>query len=196
MSTVDAEFPAGINLSGLVPFLVGSLVPLASMKLLRYAFGRYSGSEIQGTIESIAAEHIISGNETRKLLIIFGTVTGTASEMATALYEDLLHIDSLSVGICNAKDFNDEDFDKQDIVIFICCTWSEGAPPESAAPFMTWLLDMAQDFRVSKNAFENISFSAFGLGSKVYGGKMFCKPVSISVFSIYCRHNLCLCCFY
>lgn len=170
----------GLNLSGLVPFVVGSVLPLASLKLVQYVLKAQSGSfapadDSESTVEVDGQK---DSDQKRKLLVLYGTVTGTASEMATALYEDLLHIDSLSVQICNVKDFTDEEFDKQDIVIFVCCTWSEGSPPEAAAPFMTWLVDMSQDFRVSKNLYGAMSFAAFGLGSKVYGGKMFCKPVS------------------
>ena len=177
----------GLNLSGLVPFVVCSVLPLASLKFVQYVLKAQSDAaatadDHDATLEDNDQKE---SDQKRKLLVLYGTVTGTASEMATALYEDLLHIDTLSVEICNVKDFNDEELEKQDVVIFVCCTWSEGSPPEAAAPFMTWLVDMSQDFRVSKNLFGAMSFAAFGLGSKVYGGKMFCKPVNI-VLSYLC----------
>ncbi len=110
---------------------------------------------------------------------MYATVTGTAEEMATALYEDLMLIEKLSVRLVSMKDYSEEQFEKEDIVIALCSTWSEGRPPESAAAFFAWLLDYAYDFRVSKNAFAGISFATFGLGAMVYGEEKFCKPVVI-----------------
>lgn len=168
---------AGFNLAGLVPFVVGSILPIATIGLLKH----YAATGNATIPDATTADEEANGADTdnrKKLLILYGTVTGTASEMATALCEDLLHIETLNVAIKNVKEFNEEDLDKQDIVLFLCCTWSEGSPPDAAVPFMTWLVDLAQDFRVSKNIFSHVEFTAFGLGSKVYGGKMFCKPVN------------------
>jgi sulfite reductase alpha subunit-like flavoprotein len=168
---------AKLSLAGLVPFVVGSLLPIASVKLARYLL---TNTENGGSLPA-EEEAAPTSNAPRKLVILYGTVTGTASEMATALYEDLLHIETLEVSIWNVKEFNEEEFPKQDIVIFLCCTWTDGEPPEPAVGFMTWLVDLAQDFRVSKDLYSNITFTGFGLGSKVYGGKKFCKPVRFFV---------------
>ena len=175
MNLDDAE---AVDLSGILSFLIASLLPLAVGKYMRGTRQLLTRPEDSNQDEK---DVIASGaaNDRRKLVVLYGTVTGTAAEMATALYEDLLHIDSLDVSICNIKEFDEETLEKIDIAIFLCCTWSEGSPPEAAIPFMTWLVDLAQDFRVSKDKFEKISFSGFGLGSKVYGKKKFCKPVSV-----------------
>lgn len=39
---------------------------------------------------------------------------------------------------------------KENIVLLLCSTWTEGTPPASAAPLHAWLEDATQDFRVSK----------------------------------------------
>ena len=116
----------------------------------------------------------------RKVQILYGTVTGTAREMAFALFEDLKQGGMPSVRISNLKDYNEDNLESEDIVILLCSTWSEGVPPEDAAPFFAWLHDAAHDFRVSKNMLSKMTFAAFGLGGAVYS-EHFCKPVSRAI---------------
>jgi sulfite reductase alpha subunit-like flavoprotein len=113
----------------------------------------------------------------KKVLILHGSTTGTASGMATTLAAELERSKALDVKVLSANSYNDENFDKEDVVLFICSTWTDGAAPESAKIFMTWLNDTATDFRVSKMMLGKVSFAAFGLGGRVYNDN-FCKPVS------------------
>ena len=65
---------------------------------------------------------------------------------------------------------------KEDVLIFLCSTWSEGTPPQSAAHFFEFVNDCLYDFRVDKNMFEKTTYACFGLGGAVYG-KNFGKPI-------------------
>jgi sulfite reductase alpha subunit-like flavoprotein len=123
----------------------------------------------------------------KKVLILHGSTTGTASGMAATLATELERSRALDVKVVSANSYNDENLDKEDVVLFICSTWTDGAAPESAKIFMAWLNDTTNDFRVSKMMLGKVSFAAFGLGGKVYSDN-FCKPVSLADAEILKRH--------
>jgi sulfite reductase alpha subunit-like flavoprotein len=148
----------------------------AGILVLSWAIRKFNGGLLISS-ESLSND---SGKlplkKNRKVQILYGTVTGTAREMAFALFEDLKHGGMPSVRISNLKDYNEDNLESEDVVILICSTWSEGAPPEDAAQFFAWLNDAAHDFRVSKSTLSKMTFAAFGLGGAVYS-EHFCKPV-------------------
>ena len=63
---------------------------------------------------------------------------------------------------------------QEDIVLFLCSTWTDGTPPEAAVRFVAWLDEFVHDFRVSKSHLANIQYAVFGLGSAIYDDN-FCK---------------------
>lgn len=63
---------------------------------------------------------------------------------------------------------------QEDIVLFLCSTWTDGTPPEAAVRFVSWLDEFVNDFRVSKSHLSNVTFAVFGLGSVIYEDN-FCK---------------------
>ena len=52
--------------------------------------------------------------------------------------------------------------------VFLLSTYTDGAPPESAAWFCQWLREAKDDFRVQKSLLSGLHFSAFGLGNSLY----------------------------
>jgi sulfite reductase alpha subunit-like flavoprotein len=114
----------------------------------------------------------------RRYTILFATTTGTAKAFSRRVLQALLHagVPSRYILIKDVKDYDVDSMNKEDILIFLCSTWSEGRPTESAKHFFSWLDDMRFDFRVDKNHMEKVNFASFGLGGAVYGGN-FCKPV-------------------
>lgn len=119
--------------------------------------------------------------KTGKILILYGTTTGTGKFFAFKLMGKLLAAGRI-VEACNMSEYDQEKLVKEDIVLIICSTWQGGVVPESCATFMEDLKDYAYDFRVSKNLLEKLHFSVFGLGGELYGPN-FGKAVS---------RNLCL----
>lgn len=69
-----------------------------------------------------------------------------------------------------------EKLDKEEYVVILMPTWTDGVAPESAAGFAAWLTDAATDFRVSKGLLAKVKFAAFGLGDSSFG-KNFCRFV-------------------
>ena len=114
----------------------------------------------------------------RKFIILYATTTGTAKIFAHRVLQALLNagVTNASITLKNVADYDTDNMVKEDVVIFLCSTWSEGRPPESANNFFEFINDCRYDFRVDKSIFEKIHFATFGLGGAVYG-KYFCRPI-------------------
>ena len=118
-----------------------------------------------------------SKSDRRKILIIYGTCTGTAKKFAVECSEKcrtVFAVDDVDIGIVDAKDYDEFVLDQEDIVLFICSTWTDGVAPESAQRLVSSLIDYASDFRVSKSHLAKVKFAVFGLGGSDYN-KYFCK---------------------
>ena len=114
--------------------------------------------------------------KTGKILILYGTTTGTGKSFAFKLLSKLLAA-GRTVEACSMSEYDQEKLVKEDIVLVICSTWQGGEAPESCRAFMEDLKDYAFDFRVSKNLLEKLHFAVFGLGGELYGPN-FGKAVS------------------
>jgi sulfite reductase (NADPH) flavoprotein alpha-component len=112
-----------------------------------------------------------------KIVIIYGTTTGTAKAFALKLYGKL-QAAKRTVELCNMSEYDQEKLVKEDIALIICSTWMDGQPPVSCKGFVEDLRDYAYDFRVSKNLLEKLHFSVFGLGAELYDNN-FGKVVSL-----------------
>lgn len=108
-----------------------------------------------------------------KITILYGTTTGTAKAFAYNLQQQLLRA-SFTVQICDLAHYDEDQLEKEDLVLFLCSTWTNGAAPDSCSFFFEWAKDYAFDFRVSKNLLGKVKFAVFGLGAELYGSN-FCK---------------------
>jgi sulfite reductase alpha subunit-like flavoprotein len=171
------------SLKDIAMFTIGSLAPLVVVYVARKLQYQLNDSISLRERETTSKLLLNSSNsrKTRKVQILYGTVTGTSREMAFTLLDDLKQGGVLTVQISNLKDYNEDQLESEDIVILICSTWTDGAPPEDAKQFFNWLSDTAHDFRVSKNTLAKLQFTAFGLGGKIYS-EYFCTPVSLFYF--------------
>lgn len=70
--------------------------------------------------------------------------------------------------VVSMKDYDQDNLEHEAIVIAIMSTWTEGAPPQDARVFCSWINDMALDFRVSKTWLAKIPHAVFGLGNAEY----------------------------
>lgn len=116
-----------------------------------------------------------------KVLILYGTTTGTALKFSQKLESDIIKSQHgnlrIPVRIINMKDFDEESLHKEDIVVIITSTWTGGIAPESAQRFFEGLKDIAYDFRVSKDYLHHLKYAVFGLGGAIYQ-EDFCKVAS------------------
>ena len=63
----------------------------------------------------------------RKILIIYGTCTGTARRLALDLskkFGSVFSSDDVAITVVDAKDYDEFTLDQEDIVLFICSTWT------------------------------------------------------------------------
>lgn len=120
----------------------------------------------------------------RKIIILYGTTTGTAKVLSYKLYRKLV-MNNFNITIMNISDYDEDKFDKEDIVLIVCSTWTDGEPPESCRSFFYFLQEYAYDFRVSKDYLHRINYAIFGLGGELYGSN-YCKAVSSKCISDVC----------
>lgn len=118
---------------------------------------------------------IAINKKSRKMIILYGTTTGTAKLFAYKLYRKV-QMNNINIEICDIKDYNEEKIEKEDIVFLICSTYTNGEPPTNCKQFVEYLQEYAYDFRVSKNYLHSISYAIFGLGGELYGNN-YCKVV-------------------
>ncbi len=112
----------------------------------------------------------------RKIIILYGTTTGTAKVLSYKLYRKLV-MNNFNITIMNISDYDEDKFNKEDIVLIVCSTWTDGEPPESCRSFFYFLQEYAYDFRISKDYLHRVNYAIFGLGGELYGSN-YCKAVS------------------
>lgn len=122
--------------------------------------------------------------EKKNIILLYSSVTGTSKTLAKQLYGKIQQLNNITNRIqliprvVNISEYNEDNLEKENIVIFLCSTCADGTPPPSGTYFMSWLKDMSCDFRVSKDYLSKVKFAGFGLGGLVYGEDNFCTPVS------------------
>ncbi|KAJ8044014.1 S-adenosyl-L-methionine-dependent tRNA 4-demethylwyosine synthase [Holothuria leucospilota] len=75
--------------------------------------------------------------------------------------------------VINLKVFDPEqhilpDIVKNNTLIYIMSTYTDGQPPDSAAWFCNWLEESVNDFRVPRTLLSGVHYSVFGLGNSLY----------------------------
>lgn len=74
-----------------------------------------------------------------------------------------------NVANIEAEEFLPLEAGKSDsVLVLIISTYTEGAPPDSAAWFYKWLEESAKDFRVQHSLLKGLKFAVFGLGNSLY----------------------------
>ena len=173
-------------------FLIGLgvvLIPWGVYLLSRHQFtiknDAEQGQSTQANVpisenEEEDEKEVSNGNnetEKRKVLILYGTCTGTArrlAENAMQALQDAFKSSVVDIVLCDAKDYDDFLLDQEDVVLFVCSTWTDGVPPESAQRLVHALKDYAMDFRVSKSHLAKLRVAVFGLGGSYYN-EHFCQ---------------------
>ena len=154
------------------PVIVGVLA-LVGTAALCMAMQSNRKNEVNTCISN-STQPVLNG----KILIIYGTTTGTAKAFAHKLSSKLMAA-GRTVEVANMATYDQEKLVKENIVLYICSTWEGGVVPESCNGFLYELKDYAHDFRVSKDLLEKVQFAVFGLGAELYGNN-FGKAVSFS----------------
>jgi flavodoxin len=107
--------------------------------------------------------------------VLYATTTGTAARLAERLRRTVFALNvsgyHMDVTAVNLAECDPEALERDKAVphIILLPTWTDGAPPPTAAGFYEHVRDLATDFRVSKDTLEGLRYAVFGLGSSEYG---------------------------
>lgn len=104
-------------------------------------------------------------SEGRKVLVIYGSQTGTAEELAGRLAKDVQNYGQKAL-LLDPEEMDVEDFGRipeiADVLVILCmATYGEGDPTDNAQEFYQHIADTDIDLR-------GIKFAVFGLGNKTY----------------------------
>ncbi len=130
---------------------------------------------------------------TVNIKVLYGSVTGKSKLFANEFQKSCQLKGYANCTVINLKDYDPEDKLSQEVtlsydlyhydfifyflffkikpdnvlVIFIS-TYTDGVPPESAAWFYKYVIEMACDFRYQKDALKGLNYSICGLGNSLY----------------------------
>jgi len=138
------------------------------------------GLRFAASVVAVVASLLMINNNDKKgkdatgissVRIVFGTTTGKSESTAASIKDQIQNafptLDDLDV--VNMAEYDQDNLEQEDVIIFVVSTWSGGSPPETCNVFFDWLADMGSDFRVDKTAFlAKVRFSVIGLGSSDY----------------------------
>ncbi|KAI6241541.1 NADPH--cytochrome P450 reductase [Aphelenchoides fujianensis] len=140
-----------------------------------YVFSNYRGDNSQDTSTSVASnvaqpktDRSFLGrmkSENRQVLILFGSQTGTAEELAGRLSKDL-HRYGKKPLVMDPEEIDVEDLPKiteiENALLVLCvATYGEGDPTDNAQSLYDFISNNESDFT-------GLSYAVFGLGNKTY----------------------------
>jgi len=124
----------------------------------------------------------------RTLLVLYGTQTGTAKEVAERIAREgkRRHFHSKSISLDN---FSVAELPYQQLVVFVVATTGQGEVPDNMKNFWRTILQK----KIPANALQNVKFAVFGLGDSSYaqfnfvGKKLYNRLVQIGAEPIFKR---------
>ena len=158
-----------MSLNGRKFFAGVAVIVIPSLLVYYFAKNSWSSKKVKNSEGSQHKTPI--SFEIRRVTVLYGTVTGTSRFFANSIVDRLNSLENKRVeaSAIDLQEYNEDDLIKEDIVLLISCTWTDGTAPEKCGHFFEFLNDYAHDFRVSKDHFSKLTFSCFGLGSAYYG---------------------------
>lgn len=163
---------------GAMPF---TLIPLL---LLLWRKGKAFSSQPQLTNqtnqplpkESAPSSPVRGEQKELAVTILYSTTTGTARKLSEELLSRIQRSLKIAIRAMDLKDYDVDNLENEQMVFFVCSTWTDGTLAQSSHSFLVWLEDLANDFRISKMHLGKLKYAIFGLGGQIYGDN-FCKAV-------------------
>ena len=131
--------------------------------LYRYLFAE-SDEYPSEPIEDPKEEEEEEDNGGYKLRIFFGSQSGTAEGFAFDMEKEGKQY-GFSAKAIDLEDYDADDLQNEELVIFLVATYGEGEPTDNAQEFYNWL--SAESERAGDEC-ANLQFAVFGLGNSQY----------------------------
>ncbi|KIY45569.1 hypothetical protein FISHEDRAFT_49135 [Fistulina hepatica ATCC 64428] len=162
--------------SDIIVVVVG--IVLATFYLFREKFLSSSHQPAAVPISKVAngggnpRDFIAKMKEGKKRLVIFyGSQTGTAEEYAIRLAKEAKAKFGLTSLVCDPEEYDFENLDQlpEDCAaFFVMATYGEGEPTDNAVTFMQSLEDDSFEFSNGSHSLDGLKYVVFGLGNKTY----------------------------
>ncbi|GAA5867068.1 hypothetical protein JCM8547_008430 [Rhodosporidiobolus lusitaniae] len=105
----------------------------------------------------------------KKVIIFYGSQTGTAEDYGTRIAKEIKARYGLSSVVADPEDFDFDNLDEvpqDNLVVFVMATYGEGEPTDNAVPLMDFL---KEDPQFSQGGgLDNLKYVVFGLGNSTY----------------------------
>lgn len=109
--------------------------------------------------------------QNKRLVIFYGSQTGTAEEYAIRLAKEAKTKFGLASLVCDPEDYDFENLDQvpEDCaVIFVLATYGEGEPTDNAVTLLQNFEDESFEFSNGEHKLDGLKYVMFGLGNKTY----------------------------
>jgi NADPH-ferrihemoprotein reductase len=107
----------------------------------------------------------------KRIVIFYGSQTGTAEEYAIRLAKEAKTKFGLASLVCDPEEYDFENLDQLPencAVFFVMATYGEGEPTDNAVQLMQNLQDESFEFSSGERKLEGLKYVVFGLGNRTY----------------------------
>lgn len=107
----------------------------------------------------------------KRIVIFYGSQTGTAEEYAIRLAKEAKSKFGLASLVCDPEEYDFENLDQLPencAVFFVMATYGEGEPTDNAVQLMQNLQDESFEFSSGERKLEGLKYVVFGLGNRTY----------------------------
>ncbi|KAK0464309.1 putative cytochrome P450 oxidoreductase [Desarmillaria tabescens] len=107
----------------------------------------------------------------KRLVIFYGSQTGTAEEYAIRLAKEAKAKFGLTSLVCDPEEYDFETLDslpEGSAAIFVMASYGEGEPTDNAVTLLQNLSEDSFEFSQGSHRLENLKYVLFGLGNKTY----------------------------
>jgi NADPH-ferrihemoprotein reductase len=109
--------------------------------------------------------------QNKRLVIFYGSQTGTAEEYAIRIAKEAKAKFGLSALVCDPEEYDIEHLDALPadcVAVFVMATYGEGEPTDNAVPLMQSLADESFSFSQGEHKLDGTRYVVFGLGNRTY----------------------------
>jgi NADPH-ferrihemoprotein reductase len=106
-----------------------------------------------------------SSGDGPRLVVCFGSQTGTAEEFAQVLVDEACDL-GFAAELVDLEELEVDTLADERAAIFVMATYGEGEPTDNAKDFDEWL--NGEDEQHDDGEFEELAYAVFGLGNKTY----------------------------